>query len=211
MIDFDIDFIMCSRKNFTCIKTLLTTVAIFNFSLHLTNIVMHIYYYSLVTNSGIVLSVIGIVFVLYSMYNYLIINLNQQKLHQKISIWKIFCWIETIILFGSSFAEGILILLYSKFLYFEVSIWYLLALCIGAIVDISGHLLLLFLIPCCVSKMVETKKIPPYHPSAIEKRIDFPPVVEKKSETTIEDHKTMQKDKQGKCLTCFCFKVALTV
>ena len=170
---------------------------------------MHIYYYSLVTNSGIVLSVIGIVFVLYSMYNYLIVNLKQQKLHRKISIWKIFCWIETIVLFGTSFAEGILILLYSKFLYFEVSIWYLLALCIGAIVDISGHLLLLFLIPCCLKKMIESKQSPSYHPSAIETRNTSPPVVEKKSKTTIEDHKIMQKDKQGKCLTCCSFKVAL--
>ena len=93
-IGLEIDLIMCSRKNFACIKTILTTIAIFNFSLHLTNIVMHIYYYSLVTNSGIVLSMIGIVFVLYSMYNYLIVNLNQQKLYRKIYVWKIFCWIK---------------------------------------------------------------------------------------------------------------------
>ena len=131
------------------------------------------------------------------MYNYIIVNLNQQKLHRRISIWKIFCWIETIVLFGTSFAEGILILLYSKFLYFEVSIWYLLALCIGAIVDISGHLLLLFLIPCCLNKMIETKKNPSYHPSALEKRNDSPPKTAKENKTTTEDPKIMQKDKQG--------------
>ena len=202
---------MCSRKNFVCIKTLLTTIAIFNFSLHLTNIVVHIYYYSLVTNSGIVLSVIGIVFVLYSMYNYLIVNLNQQKLHRRISIWKIFCWIETIILFGTSFAEGILILLYSKFLYFEVSIWYLLALCIGAIVDISGHLLLLFIIPCYLNKMIETKKSPSYSsaisPSALGERKDSPPVTAKKSKAPIDDHKISRNGKQGKCLIFCSFRL----
>ena len=145
---------MSSQNDCCCAHAFLLIISIFNFSLHLINVVMHIYYYSLATHSGIILSVIGIVLVLYSMYNYLLINPDQDRRIRNTKIWKVFCWIETVVLFGTSFAEGILILLYSKFLYFEVSIWYLLALCICAIVDISAHLLFLFLIPYALNKLI---------------------------------------------------------
>ena len=110
---------------------------------------MHIYYYSLATNCGVILSVIGIFLLLFSMYNYLLINGCQGTRHRNIIIWKVCCWIETTVLFGTGFAEGILILFYSNFLYYDVPIWYLLALCICAIIDISGHLICLLLISCC--------------------------------------------------------------
>ena len=131
------------------INIFLVNIAICNFCLHLVNIVMHIYWYSLATNCGVILSVIGIFLLLFSVYNYLLINGCQGTIHRNIIIWKVCCWIETTVLFGTAFAEGILILLYSNFLYFDVPIWYLLALCICAIIDIAGHLLFLLLISCC--------------------------------------------------------------
>ena len=195
-----IDCMMCTKKNFVYVKTTLTTMAIFNFSVHLANIVMHIYYYSLATHSGIVLSAIGIVFVLYSMYNYLLVNIGQKKFNRNIVIWKVFCWIETIILFGTSFAEGILILLYAKFLYFEVSIWYLLALCICAVIDISVHLLLLFLLPCCLNKRIEPESNGTNHNASLDDRKEspIPTIMKKKARTDVQ--KKQKKNNQGKSL-----------
>ena len=188
---------MGTTKNFVYVKTTLTTMAIFNFSLHLTNIVMHIYYYSLATHSGIVLSAIGIVFVLYSMYNYLLVNIGHEKFNRIIVIWKVFCWIETIILFGTSFAEGILILLYAKFLYFEVSIWYLLALSICAVIDISVHLLLLFLLPCCLNKRIEPESNGTNHNAALDDRKVSPITTITKKKSTTDIHKKLEKNNQG--------------
>ena len=140
----------------SCIYGGIKLIAISNFFLHLTNIVMHIYYYSLAARNGIVLSIIGIFLLIFSLYNYLLIcGCTNQIKCRNIYIWKICCWIETGILFGSGFAEGILILLYSNVLYFEVSIWHLLALCVFAIIDISAHLMFLLLISCCYNVTVK--------------------------------------------------------
>ena len=159
---------------------------------------MHIYYYSLATQSGILLSVIGIVLVLYSMYNYLLINPDQDRRIRNTKIWKVFCWIETVVLFGTSFAEGILILLYSKFLYFEVSIWYLLALCICAIVDISAHLLFLFLIPYALNKLIKSKNGQNDYDSTLDKRKHSDLKAATRNENEHNGHNAAQTADQGK-------------
>ena len=135
---------------------------------------MHIYYYSIATHCGVILSVIGTVSLLFSMYNYLLINCGNGRSSRNVNIWKICCWVETIILFGTGFAEGILILLYSDYLYFEVSVWYLLLLCICAVVDISGHLTFLLIINMCCStnKNLQKTSQPVFYPARFKQQND---------------------------------------
>jgi hypothetical protein len=96
----------------------------------------------------------------------------EEAMEEFVSIWKICCWVETIILFGTGFAEGILILLYSDYLFFEVSVWYLLLLCICAVVDISGHLAFLFIIIMCCNKnrVLPKTSEPVFYPARSKKR-----------------------------------------
>ena len=131
---------MCPNANIECQKA----IAISNFILHVINIGMHIYYYCLATESGIILCIIGILLLVLSLYNYLLLSGFKQEVNQiRIYIWKICCMVELLFLVGTGFAEIILIVLYKKYLYLDISNWYLFPLCVCATLDVLGHILFL--------------------------------------------------------------------
>ena len=113
------------------------------------NLVIHVYYYNLSTYSGSIPTAIGMVLFLLSLYNYFLISGRQQTKRWCINVWKICCWFETMVLLGTAFAEGILILLYSDVLYFDVPFWCSVVFYVCSITDILGHLFFLSLAVCC--------------------------------------------------------------
>ena len=141
---------MCPNANIECQKA----IAISNFILHLINIGMHIYYYCLATERGIILCIIGILLLVLSLYNYLLLCGFKQEVNKvRIYIWKICCMVELLFLVGTGFAEIILIVLYKKYLYIDISNWYLFPLCVCATLDVLGHILFLVLMCCCTQNL----------------------------------------------------------
>lgn len=146
---------MCPNANIECQKA----IAINNFILHLINIGMHIYYYCLATERGIILCIIGILLLVLSLYNYLLLCGFKQGANQLcIYIWKICCMVELLFLVGTGFAEIILIVLYKKYLYIDISNWYLFPLCVCATLDVLGHILFLVLMCCCTKNLQTVNK-----------------------------------------------------
>ena len=155
---------MCGNRVTSCMQV----IAISNFLLHFINILFHIYYYNLEgcskgtphTYFPIPFYIhinIGVTAFLFSLYNYFLLYGAIKKVERYIYIWKICCGIETVVLFGVTLAENIVIIIHSNLIVFDAPFWCSIMFYIGTIVDVVGHICFFVFVTCYYTRMKKNR------------------------------------------------------